>query len=71
MPSMLRQILAFLGVQWRKRHAELQLAVPGVRVRGAVLCVLQLNLGRVARQLAQGLRQKKLDALLADTGKGV
>lgn len=71
MPSMHRQILSLFGVQRLKRHADLQLAVPGVRVRGAVLCTLQRHLGRVAGQLGKSLRQKQLDLFLAQASKGV
>lgn len=71
MPSMLWHVLPLFGVQRLKRHADLQLAVPGVRVRRAVLRILQLHLGRVARQLAQRLRNSQLDLRLARIGQGV
>jgi len=71
MASMHGQILPLGWVARQKSHADLKRAVPGIGVCRAVCCTLQLHLGCVARQLAQGLRQKQLDSLLADTGKGV
>lgn len=71
MPSMHWQVLALFGVRRRECHADLQFAVPSVHVRRAVLRTLQLHLRRVARQLAQGLRQKQFDLFLVHASKGV
>lgn len=71
MPSMHRQILAFLRVQRLEVRRHLQLAVAALQVQGAVRAAMHRHLGSVPTQFAQRLRNSCLQLRLRHVGQGV